>query len=92
MQTPTQQTDYQVRLLKRLALVVDCSRSDRIRLAAIRAIQKMLPEENPLRAETPESLLDRTLPAWGTRSFLVNGRTVQKRVLRPVQSLRDVWS
>jgi len=88
---PTQ-TEFQVRLLKRLAVVVNGNLSDRIRLAAIVAIQKMLPEENPLRAETPESLLDRTLPALGTRSFLVNGRTVQKRVLRPVQSLRDVWS
>ena len=88
---PTQ-TEFQVRLLKRLAVVVNGNLSDRIRLAAIVAIQKMLPEENPLRAETPESLLDRTLPAWGTRSFLVGGRAVQRRVLRPVQSLRDVWS
>jgi hypothetical protein len=90
--TPAQQSEYQSRLLWLLAVVTDGSRDDTTKLAAIKAVQQMLPDGNPLRLESAESLLDRTLPAWGTRSFLVGGRAVRRRVLRPAQSLRDVWA
>jgi len=89
---PTQKSEYQVRLLKRLSIVVDLSRPDFIREAAIKSVQAMLPSENPLRLEEPSDLLERVLPSWGSRRYLVDGRGVMRTVSRPPTSLRDVWS
>ena len=91
MTTPTQQSEYQSRLLWLLAVVTDGSRGDRARLAAIKAVQQMLPDGNPLRLEEPNDLLDRLLQPWESRSYLVNGRSVMRTVSRPPASLRDAW-
>lgn len=96
MQIPTQQseshTEWHGRLLRRLAVVVNEHWTYSIRLAAIKAVQSMLPDGNPLKQENPENLLDRALPAWGTRLYLEGGRRITRRVCRPPVSLRDVWS
>lgn len=81
-----------MRLLKRLALVVDERRPEFVRLAAIRSVQRMLPDTNPLRSEAPESLLDRTLRPWDNRLYRENGRGILRRVTIPPASLMDVWS
>ena len=80
------------RLLRRLALVVDASRPDYVREAAVAAVQKMLSPDNPLRLEAAYDLLDRVLPAWSSRLYRENGRAVLRKVTRPPISLADVWS
>ena len=83
--------EFLARLIKRLAVVVDDAQPLRVRLCAIRAVQAMLPEVNPLRREPPEDLLDRIKRPWELRIFLVRGRGVERPVQRPPQSLADVW-
>jgi len=91
--TPTANDEtYTVRLLKRLAVVADEGRPEFIRLAAIRAIQKMLPSTNPLTQESSGQLLDRVLRPWDVRSYLIGGRGQLRAVSRPPASLRDVWA
>lgn len=92
--TPTanEYAEWHVRLLRRLTVIVDDRWAYSIRLASVRAVQAMLPPENPLRKENPEDLLDRILQPWDVRLYLVGGRRVTRRVTRPPASLRDVWS
>lgn len=83
---------YTIRLRKRLGVIVSDRWSYRIRLCAVRAVQGMLPAENPLKQESAESLLDRTLQPWDVRLYLERGRGVLRTVTRPPISMRDVWS
>ncbi|WP_433965980.1 hypothetical protein [Tunturiibacter gelidiferens] len=92
MTAPTQQSEHQTKLLNRLAVIVDLSRPDYIREAAIREIQQLLPDTNPLRGEEPSELLERVLPPWGTRTYLVKRERPRiGKVSRPPTGLRDVW-
>jgi len=90
---PTPQTEeYRTRLLKRLALIVSEDQTYRIRLAATAAVQKMLAPDNPMRLEAAADLLDRALPSWASRLYLIGGRGVMRKVSRPPTSITDVWS
>ncbi len=80
-----------LRLLRRLAVICDLTYSEEIRIAAARAVQKMLPPQNPLRYQTPEELVEECKPTWGMRTKLVAGRNIECRVNRPPQGLKDVW-
>jgi hypothetical protein len=85
--------EQRARLLRRLALIVDETRPTFIRLAAIRAVQRSLAIENPLRLETAMELLDRVMPPWATRPYRNGyGRFEERLVQRPPTGLRDVWS
>jgi hypothetical protein len=79
------------RLRRRLAVVVDERWPDRVRLAAIRALQGVLIPNNPLRRMTPEMLLDSMKTSWGMRLEVVRGRAVERPVRRPPQTLSDLW-
>jgi hypothetical protein len=81
-----------VALRKWLTCAVDTDRPYTIRLAAIRAIQRSLTPRNPLRLESAERLLDRTLPDWAVRGYLEDGRRVERKVTRPPLGLLDVWT
>jgi hypothetical protein len=84
--------EYRARLLRRLAVVVDEGKPHGIRRAAVVAVQSMLRDGNPLKAEDPDNLLERTLPAWGNRLYLIAGRRRYARVQRPPTALSDVWA
>ena len=79
------------RLLKRLAVVVSEDWPYTVRRAAIRAVQSMLPDVNPLKRVPADALLDQIKPPWETRTYLERGRGVRRPVQRPPQSIADVW-
>lgn len=85
-------SESHARLLRRLAVVADEGRPEFIRLAAIRSVQAMLPDANPLARESSDQLLDRVLRPWDVRAYLVAGRGVMRTVSRPPISMRDVWA
>jgi hypothetical protein len=88
---PQSDSVTRARFLRRLSIIVDESRSDFIRLAAIRKVQSMLLDINPIRYETPEVLLDRIKQSWEMRPYLTGGRVQARTVQRPPISLADVW-
>jgi hypothetical protein len=80
------------RWLHRLAVVADLALSDRLRLAAIRAIQASLPEINPLKHIKPVALLGRVLYPWDERPYLSKyGRYEDRPVSRPPTAIADLW-
>jgi hypothetical protein len=91
VQRPEDLSPERKRLLRRLAVVVDEHWPDRVRLAAVRAIQGMLSRDNPLRGAAAGGLLDTVKSSWGSRLEVVGGRAVERPVRRPPQSLSDLW-
>lgn len=79
------------RFLKRLALVADEMQPDFVRMAAIRAVKQILSTTHPYQTRTAQDLLDNVKRTWDTRTFLEGGRGTERRVLRPPQSLADLW-
>jgi hypothetical protein len=77
----------------RLAVAADDGFPSYVRLAAVRAIQSILPEGSTLRSASAESLLSRIKQPWETRMHKnAHGRYVEGPVLRPFPtSLRDLW-
>jgi hypothetical protein len=80
------------RFLRLLRIVTDEGRPEIIRLSAIRRLQAMVSEMNPIKHRSPEALFDQIKQPWETRPFLLNGRAVRGQVLRPPISLADVWT
>ena len=75
------------RWLHRLAVIGDATLSGRVRLAAIRAVQARLPDQNPLKLTKADRLLESVKWPWETK-YTNRGDVV---VARPAQSLDDLW-
>jgi hypothetical protein len=88
---PQSDSVTRARFMRRLSIIVDESRSDFIRLAAIRKVQAMLPEINPIRLQNLEKLLDSVKRPWETRPYLIGGRPQMRPVKRPPQTIGDLW-
>jgi hypothetical protein len=92
MLTPTENREAaRSRFVKCLGIIVDEMQPDDLRLATVRAVRQALPVNHPFQTRTATDLLNAVKNTWDTRQFLVNGRGVERRVLRPPQSLADVW-
>jgi hypothetical protein len=86
--TPNEQDAWRARLRRRLTVITEDDRPS-VRLAAIRAVQSMLPNDDALARESPESLLRRVLVPWSKRAY--RGGGPDRQVTRPPLSLMDVW-
>lgn len=79
------------RWLHRLQVVADETLPDRLRIAAIRALQAGMADVNPLRHTRAAALLNQVKRPWETRVYLIKGRTVELPVSIPPVSLADLW-
>jgi len=79
------------RWLHALAVVVDESLPEGMRLAGIVRVQSGLHDNNSLKNIRAQALLDRVLPRWSERPYLEGGRVIMKRVSNPPVSVADVW-
>jgi hypothetical protein len=80
------------RYLHRLAIAADTTQPNRLRIAAVNAIQASLHPINPLKNIRAEVLLDRVLWPWQERLFKDRlGRTFEAPVRRPPEELSDLW-
>ena len=73
-----------------LALVIDESQDESVRIAALADLVECLPANHPYRLVPVEELYDRILPDYATRPYLRNGRMVMLTVSRPPQTLPDI--
>ena len=79
--------ESRARYLKRLAVASGEGVPYGIRVAALRAA---LPSGHILKTAPDTELSDRLTRPWDTRSYIVNGRCVEKVVARPPTCLSDV--
>ena len=79
--------ESRARYLKRLAVAADEDRPYTIRVAAIRAA---LPDGHSMKAAPYGELAARLTRPWDKRTYLINGRGVERTVQRPPACLGDV--
>jgi hypothetical protein len=77
-------------MLDMLALIVDPSQSEDVRLDALADAVSRLPETHPYRSVPVDRLYGQLLPDFACRLYLVNGRGSLRQVSRPPVSLQDV--
>jgi phage I-like protein len=79
--------DARARYLRRLAVAADEGRAYPIRVAAVRAA---LPDGHSLKVAPYGELAARLTRPWDVRTYLMNGRGVERTVTRPPACLGDV--